>query len=67
MNKPISVAIKEFKEAVGQASLKSELPASVLEPIVFQMHQELVVLSEQELQDATAAYDKEMKKNGDTA
>ena len=66
MSKPISIAIKDFKEAVGQASLKSGLPASVLEPIVFQMHQELIALREQELQAATAAYEKEMKDNGDT-
>ena len=50
MRKAVSIAIEEFRLAVQKAADDSELPACVLEPIVYSMHQKLAQLSAMELQ-----------------
>lgn len=50
LRKTTSIAIEEFRLAVQKAADDSELPACVLEPIVYSMHQKLAQLSAMELQ-----------------
>lgn len=50
LRKAVSIAIEEFRLAVQKAADDSELPACVLEPIVYSMHQKLAQLSTMELQ-----------------
>lgn len=50
LRKAVSIAIEEFRLKVQKAADDSELPACVLEPIVYSMHQKLAQLSAMELQ-----------------
>lgn len=50
LKKTASIAIEEFRLAVQKAADDSGLPACVLEPIVYAMHQNLAQLSAMELQ-----------------
>ena len=52
MNKPVSIAIKEFRENIVQALANSQLPACILEPVLGAVYQQVAQAAEQEVAKA---------------
>ena len=66
MQKPTSLAIRDFRLDVCRAANASGLPASVLEPVLYKIYQELQVLSEQERAADMEAYKKAREEGEDS-
>ena len=66
MQKPTSLAIRDFRLDVCRAANTSGLPASVLEPVLYKIYQELQVLSEQERAADMEAYKKACEEGEDS-
>ncbi len=55
MSKPISISIKELREKVVGAINESQLPPSILEPVLNAIYQQVVIAAQNEVEQALKA------------
>lgn len=65
MNKPIALAIRDLRNEITMSINKSQLPASVLEPIIGSLYQQIAQASEAETAQAEQQYAEETAKEAE--
>lgn len=59
--KPISVGMEDFKNALYSMCQNSELPAYLIEPIVKNLHDDVLLVAKRIIENEKMQYEEEMK------
>ena len=59
--KPISVVMEDFKNALYSMCQNSELPAYLIEPIVKNLHDDVLLVAKRIIENEKMQYEEEMK------
>lgn len=67
MEKPVTVALDDLRKSIWKTINDARLPATILEPVIADIHRELSAAAQQELSFDRQTYEESLKKEAEEA
>ena len=67
MEKPVTVALDDMRRGIWRTINEAKLPATILEPVIDRIHDELMTAAQQELAFDRQSYEEALKKEAEGA